>query len=222
MAHQLADESAAGSLGSSAPEDRPDDRADSAEHPGSRALALLLAVGGAVGFAAAFVLLIERIQLLIDPLYIPSCSLNEVLSCGSVMTTPQAAAFGFPNPIIGVATFPVVTTIGVALLAGARFHRWFWLGLQAGVTFGMVFVHWLIYSSLFEIRALCPYCMVVWAVMLPIFWYTTVANIRTGRLPSGAVGRALVDYRHVVMLTWSLVIVALVVQAFWGYWVSLF
>ncbi|APU17624.1 MULTISPECIES: vitamin K epoxide reductase family protein [Actinoalloteichus] len=226
MAHQLADESAAGALDSTAPEDHPDDSAAQADRPvgqaASRGLALLLTIGGVIGFAAAFVLLIERIQLLIDPLYIPSCSLNDVLSCGSVMTTPQAAAFGFPNPIIGVAAFPVVATIGAAALAGARFRRWFWLGLQAGTVFGVVFVHWLMFASLFEIRALCPYCMVVWAVMLPIFWYTTVANIRAGRLPLGAVGRALVDYRHVVMLTWSLVIVALVIQSFWSYWVSLF
>ncbi len=75
----------------------------------------------------------------------------------------------FPNPLLGIASFAVVTTLGVVLLTGAVLPRWVWLGLQAGVTFGVVFVHWLIYQSLYVIGALCPYCMVVWAVTIPLF-----------------------------------------------------
>ena len=41
----------------------------------------------------------------------------------------------------------------------------------------MVFVHWLIYQSVFVIGALCPYCMVVWAVTIPTFFYVTVHNL---------------------------------------------
>ena len=44
---------------------------------------------------------VEKIEILINPDYVPSCSLNPVLSCGSVMITPQASAFGFPNSLIG-------------------------------------------------------------------------------------------------------------------------
>ena len=32
---------------------------------------------------------------------------------------PQAEVFGFPNPILGVFGFAVITTIGAVLLAGA-------------------------------------------------------------------------------------------------------
>ena len=110
----------------------------------------------------------------------PTCSINPILSCGSVMKTAQAEAFGFPNPIIGVAGFTVVLTTGAALLAGATFRRWFWLGLQAGVTFGIGFVHWLIFQSLYRIDALCPYCMVVWIVTIPIFLFVTLRNLRGG------------------------------------------
>jgi uncharacterized membrane protein len=39
----------------------------------------------------------------------PSCSINPILSCGSVMTTPEAEAFGIPNLLIGIAGFAVVT-----------------------------------------------------------------------------------------------------------------
>jgi uncharacterized membrane protein len=103
--------------------------------PGSpRALAWLLTVASAIGLIAAFVLTVEKIALLKDPNYIPSCSINPILSCGSVMTKPQAEVFGFPNSLLGIAGFSVLLTIAVALLAGATFARWFWLGLQTGIT----------------------------------------------------------------------------------------
>lgn len=72
---------------------------------------------------ASAALLIERIVLVGDPSYVASCSFNPVLSCGSVMTSEQAALFGFPNPVLGVAAFPVVIATGAGLLAGARYAR---------------------------------------------------------------------------------------------------
>ncbi|NKY96653.1 vitamin K epoxide reductase family protein [Nocardiopsis alborubida] len=190
----------------------------------SRALPWLLALGGAVGLLASTALLVEKVRVLADPEHVPACSINPVLSCGTVMATPQAGVFGIPNPVIGVACFAVVTTVGVALLAGARFDRWFWLGLQAGVLFGVVFVHWLIFQSLYRIGALCPYCMVVWAVTIPLFWYVTLHNVRSACLPVPSVLCRPVDLlarNHTVVLTvWALAIIGLVGQAFWTYWAT--
>ncbi|MBF6541244.1 vitamin K epoxide reductase family protein, partial [Nocardia farcinica] len=110
--------------------------------PFPRLLPWLLLIGGLLGTVAASVLTVEKMARLRDPAYVPSCSLNPIVSCGSVMDSPQAAAFGLPNSVLGIAGFAVVTTVGAGLLSGARFQRWFWLGLQAGVSFGVVFVHW--------------------------------------------------------------------------------
>ena len=187
-----------------------------------RSLALLLTIAGAVGWLAAFVLTVERIALLKDPDYVPTCSFNPVLSCGSVMQTWQAEAFGFPNPLIGIAAFAVVTTVGVVLLTGATLPRWFWLGLETGALLSVVFVHWLIYQSLYSIGALCPYCVVVWAVTMPIFWYLTVHNLQAGHLPaSEGVRRFAVRNRGLVLAVWLLLVVGLVLVRFWGYWSSL-
>ncbi|MDE0776535.1 MAG: vitamin K epoxide reductase family protein, partial [Nocardioides sp.] len=131
----------------------------------------MLLLGGAAGFAAAFVLVVEKIALIADPDYVPSCSLNPVLSCGSIMETDQAELFGFPNPLIGVAAFAILMTTGAALLAGASLARWYWIALQVGAVLGLAFVGWLISQSLYVIGALCPYCMVVWAVVIPVFFY---------------------------------------------------
>jgi uncharacterized membrane protein len=190
-----------------------------------RGLAVWLLTGGLIGFLAALVLAVEKYALLADPAYVPTCSLNPILSCGSVMTSPQAEAFGFPNPLLGVAGFPVVAATGAALLAGGRLAEWFWGSLQAGVTAAVVFVHWLMFASLYRIEALCPYCMVVWAVTIPLFTAVTLRNLTAWapRLPSGV--NAVVPTlraRHSVLLTaWFLLIVAAITQRFWLYWSTL-
>lgn len=190
-----------------------------------RGLGVLLLLGGLVGLIAAGVLLIEKIELLTNPFYVPSCDVDPVLSCGSVMTTPQAEAFGFPNPIIGIAGFPVVATIGATLLAGGTLSRWFWVATQIGATFGVVFVHWLIYQSLYVVGALCPYCMVVWAVTIPIFLYITVANLQLTTTRSARTIRrglwVVAEHPGAILLLWYGVVIALVVARFWDHWASL-
>ncbi|MBW0105510.1 vitamin K epoxide reductase family protein [Pseudonocardia sp. KRD291] len=192
--------------------------------PLPRALPWLLLVGGAVGFLAAFVLTIEKIELIVDPSYQPSCSINPVLSCGSVMATPQAAAFGFPNSLLGIGGFAVVATTGAAWLAGAQLRSWYWAGLQIGVLFGAGFVHWLIWQSLYRIGALCPYCMVVWAVTMPIFWYVTLRTLTAARdrapRPFRQAAARLTAAHGVVLTGWFLLIVALILNRFWTFWTT--
>ena len=186
-----------------------------------RGLAWLYLVGGLVGLAAAVALTLEKIAKLTDPSYVPTCSLNPVISCGSVMDSPQASAFGFPNPLIGIAGFAVVTTVGSAMLAGFTPPRWFRLGMQAGATFGVVFVHWLIVASLYDIRALCPYCMVVWVVTIPLFSYTTLHNLERGHFTAGRpVALGLVRFHSLVVVLWFALIAALILQEFWSFWTS--
>lgn len=182
-----------------------------------RGLAWLCLIGGALGLAAAITLTLEKLARLADPSYVPSCSINPVLSCGSVMDSAQAAAFGFPNPLIGVAAFPVVVMFGVALLTGYEPPRWVWAGMQVGTLLGAAFVHWLIGQSLYRIHALCPYCMVVWVVTVALFWYTTLHNLAGTRL--GAVLRRV---HSVVLALWYVGIVVLILIEFWDYWSTLF
>ncbi|MFD0277689.1 vitamin K epoxide reductase family protein [Kitasatospora sp. NPDC127111] len=194
-------------------------------HGASRPFALLLVIGGAVGLFASFVLTLDKIRLLKDPSYVPNCNINPIISCGSIMRSDQAEAFGFPNSLLGLAGFAAVIAIGAGLLAGAAYRRWFWLGLQAGTVFGIGFVTWLMYQALYRIGALCPYCMVVWATMIPLFWYTTLHNLRSGVIPVGRRLRPAVReaarYHWVVPALWYAVIVLLILKRFWYYWSTL-
>lgn len=127
--------------------------------------AWVLTLAGVVGLTASAVLAIEKYQLLKNPFYVPSCSVNETLNCTQIMQSDQAALFGFPNPYLGLVGFTVVVTIGAAALAGARFARWFWRGLSAGIALALLLVLWLAYQSIAVIGALCPYCMLVWVAV---------------------------------------------------------
>lgn len=184
-----------------------------------RASAIWLLIAGVVGFAAAVTLTVEKIEILINPAYVPSCSINPVLSCGSVMVTPQAALFGFPNPLIGIVAFTVVTVTGVLALARVRLPQWYWAGLAVGTLLGVVFVHWLIVQSLYHIGALCPYCMVVWAVMIPLF--AVVAPIALRSLAGNAFARVLYQWRWPLVVLWFTALALMILVRFWNYWSTL-
>jgi uncharacterized membrane protein len=181
--------------------------------------ALWILIAGVAGLAASFTLTVEKIELLLDPSYVPSCSLNPVLSCGSVMVTPQASVFGFPNPLIGIVAFTVVVTTGVLAVTGFSLPRWYWVGLATGTALGVGFVHWLIFQSLYRIGALCPYCMVVWAVTIPLL--VVVAAVALRPLAPNPVLRVLYDWRWSIVALWFTAVVLMIAARFWSYWSTL-
>jgi uncharacterized membrane protein len=185
--------------------------------------ALWVLIAGVAGLAAAVTLTIEKIKLLENPAYVPSCSINPVLSCGSVMVTPQAAAFGFPNPLIGIVAFSVVVVSGVLALAKVPLPRWYWVGFAAATTLGVVFIHWLIYQSLYTIGALCPYCMVVWAVTIPLLVVVTSIALApgNGEPASNAVVRSIHQWRWSLVALWFTALILLILARFWDYWSTL-
>jgi len=201
------------------------DSADAAElrdEPGGvrlRSYGVGLVVLGAVGLLAAFTLTVDRIRLLEDPSYTPSCNFNPVLSCGSVMVTDQAAVLGFPNPLLGILGFSVVMTLGVVLATGARVPAWVLGGLAAVSLVAWGFVHWLAFESLYSINALCPWCLAVWAVTAPIALWSVLVALRV--TVGGRAVAAVWSARYLVLLCWYLLVVVLVLERFWDYWSTL-
>jgi len=176
-------------------------------------------IAGVVGLTASATLLIEKIEMLQDPGYVPTCSINPVLSCGSVMVRPEASAFGFPNPLIGVVSFTLVVVTGVLAVARVGLPRWYWLGLTVGAGLGVVFTHWLIFESLYKIGALCPYCMVVWSVIVPLF--SVVAPIALRPLAANPVARFLYHWRWPLVALWFTAVALAILVRFWDYWSTL-
>jgi uncharacterized membrane protein len=193
----------------------------SAGVPVPRPSAWWVLIAGVVGLTAALTLTIEKIEMLTNPAYVPSCSINPILSCGSVMVTPQASAFGFPNPLIGIVGFTVVVVTGVLAVARVQLPRWYWLGLAGGSALGVVFVHWLIYQSLYRIGALCPYCMAVWAVMIPLFVVVSSIALQPP-VETNAAARMLHQWRWSLVTLWFVGLILLILVQFWNYWSTLF
>ena len=184
-----------------------------------RASAWWVLIAGVIGLIAAGVLLIEKIALLQDPAYVPTCSINPVVSCGSVIITPQAAVFGPPNPLYGVIAFTLVLVTGVLAVGGVRLPRWYWVGLMIGTAAGVVFVHWLIFQSLYRIGALCPYCMVVWSVTVPLL--VVVSSIALRPLAANPLARNVYHWRWPLVVLWFTAVLLAILVRFWDFWSTL-
>jgi uncharacterized membrane protein len=173
--------------------------------------AKLLAATGALGLVAAFILSVDNVQQLQDKIAgkesVFSCDFSAYVTCGTVMASGQSAVFGFPNSFIGVVGFSVVLTLGVVALAGSPLSNWMWVGLQLGTIFGIGFVTWLQVQSIYVIGALCPYCMVVWAVMIPLFVAVTAESLRRFAGASG-LARFVSNWSVLLIALWYVAVAA--------------
>lgn len=190
--------------------------------PVPAASAWWVVISGVIGLVASLTLTAEKLKFLSDKSYVPSCNLNPILSCGSVMTTPQASLLGLPNTLIGIVAFTVVTVSGVLAVAKVLLPQWYWIALATGTLFSVVFVHWLIFQSLYRIGALCPYCMVVWVitvsllVVLASIVFRPVLETRESRI-----GAAVHQWRWSITTLWATAMFLLIVMRFWSYWSTL-
>ena len=146
--------------------------------------ALLMLVGSGLGLLASFVLSIESLTLAKNSHAVLNCDLNATMSCSAVANHWSAAPLGFPSSFIGMMTLPVMVTIAVALLAGAKFPKWFMWGAQLGAVAGLLFAGWMFYMSYVEIGALCPWCLMLDAGMLLVCYGLTRYNVVTGAIGS--------------------------------------
>lgn len=183
----------------------------------------ILIIGSLVGLFSAGILTIEKMNLLANPSYVPSCSISPIVACSPVMTSNQASAFGMPNTFIGLSAFAMVLTVGVMLLAGeVKLKKWFWWCFQAGTLFGVLFVTWLMHESLYNLGKLCLYCMAVWAVTIPIFWTTLAWNLRRKNfVVKGKSGESLENHSEKIIIVHFLVLIVLIVTRFSDYFYSL-
>lgn len=149
-----------------------------------RQLGFWLVGAGLIALISSAILVYERLQIYIDAGHSTVCDINALLSCGTVMRTPQAEAFGFPNPFIGLVGFSIVVTIGAAMMAGAQFKKWFWVCMNIGLAAATAFIMWLWYQTTFQINALCLFCMIVWVMTITLFVKTTVRNVSAGVIPA--------------------------------------
>lgn len=190
---------------------------DGAARRSTLSLAAVLLVTGAIGWIGSVILLVERVRSLQSPGTVLSCDISPFVSCGALFDRWQASLLGFPNPILGVAGFVAPIAVAAGLLTGARFGSWYWRLFTLGVFAAWLFVTWLYTQSVYAIGVLCPYCMLVWAVMIPMWWYLLAWGLKHGTVfgdRTRRVGQQLFPFAWVAALANYAVIVLTILMQF--------
>lgn len=159
-----------------------------------------------LGLWASAALAIDFIRRLQDEDYVPGCDLNPMIGCGLFLDSPAASTFGIPNVIVGVAAFPVVITLAVLLMNRVDLPVWVWRGLTLGTGFGIGFVTYLQYQAMFVLHGLCPWCLVIWVIMTPLFVHTVGRAGEVGALGAGP-WSAIARNRWIITILWYLLVI---------------
>lgn len=177
---------------------------------------IIIMITSLIGLLSSMLLAVETIEFIRNPNVILNCSINPIINCSSVMETPQGQVLGFMNPLIGIVGFSMLFVFGLALFYKAKFPKLILYGAQAAATMAVLFVHWLIYSSIFVIGSLCPYCMVVWVVTIAIFVYITLYSYQNKILPKQLmpVGDFISKNHAYILIIWYALIIAIIVNHF--------
>jgi uncharacterized membrane protein len=168
-------------------------------------------VAGLIGWFASFQLLSERLKFLADPNYVPNCDLSVLVTCGPNMSSWQGSLLGFTNTAIGVSLFVVPIIVGFSLLARARFDGWWWMLYQLGNFIGYVFITWLFAQSVYVLGTLCPWCIVIWMIMIPLWWVNIFRPFAQGDIPLPGGGRQ--AFSRLYSWAWVIVLANYVVLA---------
>jgi uncharacterized membrane protein len=130
-------------------------------------VSLVFAITGGI---SSLILLMERFAVLQDPNYQPSCSWSPIFSCMGPMASWQSSAiFGIPNYAIGLVGFAILSLI-LILSFQVKLPKWVWVGYMTGALFAVSYCMWLMTQTLYEIGALCIYCMIIWTASIAILW----------------------------------------------------
>ncbi|MGV1035281.1 MAG: vitamin K epoxide reductase family protein [Microbacteriaceae bacterium] len=146
------------------------------------ALGVTLLVTGVIGLIAAFMLTLETVLFYKDPSQGAACDFSVLVSCSHNMTSEYGWLFGFPNPMLGMMTWPVVITTGLLVLTGVRLPAWFFKGLAFGFMLALLLVGGFVSISLYSLAVLCPWCMLTWAMVIPGFWTVLLYTLKEGML----------------------------------------
>ena len=120
--------------------------------------------------ALSLIGIILALYLLWQQFYQPDfqpCNINTTINCGAIINGAVAKTFGIPTPLYGLIGYIVI--FFAATLRKKKL-------LLVMATFGLTFCLWIAYRELFELRVICPICIVCQLNMLTIFLLSLFAN----------------------------------------------
>lgn len=186
---------------------------DPSAPPRRRVLAgATLLAAGTIGLWAAWVLTADKVITLTSPQADLDCNFSLLVQCGANLTSWQGSLLGFPNPLLGIGGWVAVIVMGTALVSGIPTRRALWAWFTLGVTGALALVIWLIIQSIFVLGTLCPWCMVTWAVTIPVFWLSWAELLKSSPRPKVAAAASAVAGWIPLVTVASYLVVAIIAQ----------
>src|SRR5699024_12298505 len=127
----------------------------------------------------------------------------------------------FPLPVVGLIGVRLPVAVRVVGGFGVLLPRSVLVGVPLCLALATGMVPSFAFPSLVSIHMLCPWCMVVWAVTIPMFWYTALFVL--AELTPARWVRVLQSWHLVPVVVWYLAVAGLILWAFWDfYWADFF
>jgi uncharacterized membrane protein len=120
---------------------------------------------GVIGILLAIYLLWQRY---FTPAFQP-CNINSTVNCNALTTGPLQNTLGIPTALIGLTGYVVI------LFAAFKKNSKLVLGMAA---FGLAFCLYIAYRELFELRVICPVCILCQLDMITVFILGILLNKR--------------------------------------------
>ena len=170
-----------------------------------------------IGLIASFIITWEKVELLKNPKHVTSCSINPLISCQNVMQSEQASVFGFPNPLLGIIGFSMIFAFSFMMLFIKKAPYFMHLIMVAGLGFATVFSTWLFHEAIFEIGAICLYCVAVWLCSYMMFadllFFLVGVKIKNDNVAG---------WGWLVGLTGWFILVSIIIVRYWDQFVLMF
>lgn len=184
----------------------------------SRPVALYLLLSALIGTGASGWLLYEESVHKANPATQLSCSINSAIDCGASMDSVYGhMIFGMPNAIWGVLGFSVMVLLSAWLVAGKTFPRWVWAAWTAGAGAALLSVFFFLAISISVLGVLCPYCLLVWCVSVPLLGVLGGQTLRQGATLTHSLSktsRIIIRYSWVFSLVIYLIITLVILFRF--------
>lgn len=188
-------------------------------------LGIALLVLSIFGLVASFTLTYDTIEIIKNPDFNPACNVSPIVSCGKALASSQSELLGIPNPVYGILAFTALLTLAVTLMAGAKYKKWFWMLVETVAVGGVAGTLYLFFFSMYWLGSICPWCSLVWASTIAIFWLITTHLVATGFLAGKGASHRIADFwdKYAVpcLIVWYLALLAIVFIRFNDYWLSL-
>ena len=145
-------------------------------------LAIIICFFAFTGFVSAFVLTVEKFEVLRNPNAELACNINSVFNCGTVMKSPYAEVFGIPWSLLGVAGYPAAILTGLIYIDRKKTNRILTYLVTLPPLGAFILSSYFMWVTAYVIGAFCPWCVLSAISSTNIFFALLTIQIQENNL----------------------------------------